>query len=74
MREAFVPVQKTVELAGTGDTVEDAIQAALDRAQSTLEGVTSFEVRTVAGTVQDGRTVYRVELRVWFTLLERLHG
>ena len=67
-------VQKTIELAGTGDTVEDAVQEALDRAQSTLEGVTSFEVREISGVVDDGRTVFRVELRVWFTLLERLHG
>jgi flavin-binding protein dodecin len=69
-----VAVQKTIELAGTGDTVEDAVQEALDRAQSTLEGVTSFEVREISGIVEDGRTVFRVELRVWFTLLERLHG
>jgi flavin-binding protein dodecin len=69
-----VAVQKTIELAGTGDTVEDAVQEALDRAQSTLEGVTSFEVREITGSIEDGRTVYRVELRVWFTLLERLHG
>ena len=67
-------VQKRIELAGTGDTVEDAVQEALDRAQSTLEGITSFEVREISGSIEDGRTVFRVELRVWFTLLERLHG
>ena len=69
-----MPVQKRIELAGTGDTVEDAVQEALDRAQSTLEGITSFEVREISGSIEDGRTVFRVELRVWFTLLERLHG
>jgi len=69
-----VAVQKRIELAGTGDTVEDAVQEALDRAQSTLEGITSFEVREISGSIEDGRTVFRVELRVWFTLLERLHG
>jgi flavin-binding protein dodecin len=69
-----VTVQKTVELAGTGSSVEEAVQEALDRAESTLEGITSFEVREISGTVEDGRTVFRVELRVWFTLLERMHG
>ena len=67
-------VQKAVELTGTGTTVEDAVQEALDRAESTLEGITSFQVREIAGSVEDGRTVFRVELRVWFTLLDRLHG
>jgi flavin-binding protein dodecin len=69
-----VTVQKAVELAGTGGSVEEAVQEALDRAESTLEGITSFQVREVSGAVEDGRTVFRVELRVWFTLLERLHG
>jgi flavin-binding protein dodecin len=69
-----VAVQKAVELTGTGGTVEEAVQEALDRAESTLEGITSFEVREIGGAVENGRTVYRVELRVWFTLLERLHG
>ena len=67
-------VQKAVELTGTGTTVEDAVQEALDRAESTLEGITSFQVGEITGSVQDGRTVFRVELRVWFTLLDRLHG
>ena len=52
-------VQKAIELIGTGDSIQDAVTEALDRAQLTLEG---------------SRTVYRVELRVWFTLLERMHG
>jgi flavin-binding protein dodecin len=69
-----VTVQKTVELAGTGSSVEEAVQEALDRAESTLEGITSFQVREISGAVEDGRTVFRVELRVWFTLLERMHG
>jgi flavin-binding protein dodecin len=69
-----VTVQKVVELAGTGSTVEEAVQEALDRAESTLEAITSFQVREISGAVEDGRTVFRVELRVWFTLLERMHG
>ncbi len=47
---AGVTVQKSVELIGTGDTIDDAVTEALDRARLTLE------------------------LRLWFTLLERMHG
>ena len=67
-------VQKAVELTGTGVTVEDAVGEALDRARLTLEGITSFELRRVSGVVEGARTTYQVELRVWFTLLERMHG
>lgn len=67
-------VQKAVELVGTGDTIQDAVTEALDRARMSLEGITSFEVRQISGEVADARTSYRVELRVWFTLLERMHG
>ncbi len=67
-------VQKAVELTGTGATIDEAVGEALDRARLTLEGITSFEVRQVSGAVDGARTTYRVELRVWFTLLERMHG
>ena len=67
-------VQKAVELTGAGVTVEDAVGEALDRARLTLEGITSFDVRRVSGVVEGGRTTYQVELRIWFTLLERMHG
>ena len=69
-----VAVQKAVELTGTGETIQDAVIEALDRARMTLEGITSFEVRSISGEVQDAATAYRVELRIWFTLLERMHG
>ncbi len=67
-------VQKAVELVGTGASIQDAISEALDRAQMTLEGITSFEMANVTGVVDGGSVEYRVELRVWFTLLERMHG
>jgi flavin-binding protein dodecin len=69
-----VSVQKAVELTGTGESIQDAVTEALDRARLSLEGITSFEVRQISGDVHDGRASYRVELRVWFTLLERMHG
>ena len=67
-------VQKAVELIGTGDSVQDAVAEALDRARLTLEGLTSFEVTRISGTLDGAVTEYRVELRVWFVLRERMHG
>jgi flavin-binding protein dodecin len=69
-----VTVEKALELIGTGDSVQDAVTEALDRALMTLEGITGFEVTRISGTVNGGTTEYRVELRVWFVLRERMHG
>jgi flavin-binding protein dodecin len=69
-----MPVQKAIDLVGEGAGVEESVQEALDRAGLTLEGIESFEVRRISGKVDAGRAVYRVELTVWFTLLERMHG
>jgi flavin-binding protein dodecin len=66
-------VQKAVELIGTGDSIQDAVTEALDRARLSLEGITSFDVQHISGVLDGTETSYRVELRVWFTLLERLH-
>lgn len=67
-------VQKAVDLIGTGDTLQDAITEALDRARLSLEAIRSFEVQRIAGTIADSRTEYEVHVRVWFTVLERMHG
>jgi dodecin len=69
-----VTVQKAVELIGTGPTIQDAVTEALDRARLTLDGVTSFEMANMTGVVDGADVEYRVELRVWFTLMERMHG
>ena len=45
----------------------------MDRACTTLEGITRFEVTKIGGDITDAGTVYDVELTVWFTLLERMH-
>ena len=67
-------VQKAVDLVGTGDSLQEAVTEALDRARLSLDAITSFEVQRIAGTVVDARTTYEVQVRVWFTLLERMHG
>ena len=69
-----VSVQKAVELIGSGDSLQDAVSEALDRARMTLEGITGFEVTRITGAVEGAVTEYRVELRVWFDLRERMHG
>ena len=69
-----MPVQKAVELRGSGTTIEEAVSEALDRAALTLQGITGFDIREVSGDVDGSRVTYRVQLRVWFTLLERMHG
>ena len=72
--DVVMTVEKAVELIGTGDSVQDAVTEALDRARMTLEGITGFEVTRISGTVDGATTEYRVELRVWFVLRERMHG
>ena len=72
--EATMTVQKAVELIGSGDSLQDAVTEALDRARITLEGITGFEVKDISGAVDGAATEYRVELRVWFELRERMHG
>jgi cytochrome d ubiquinol oxidase subunit II len=51
-----------------------AVAAILARARVSLEGLSSFEVQRISGVLDGSGTAYQVELRVWFTLLERMHG
>lgn len=67
-------VEKSIDLTASGPTIEDAIAEAVDRANLTLEGVTSFEVEHIEGTVEAGRVTYRVRLRLSFVLKEQFHG
>ena len=66
-------VQKSINLSGSAPTIEAAVHEALDRANTTLEGVTHFEVTKIRGELTDTGPVFVVELTVWFTLLERMH-
>ena len=69
-----VGVRKAIDLIGTGNSIQDAVTEALDRARLSLEGITSFEVRRISGVLDGSATGYEVQLRIWFTLLERMHG
>jgi flavin-binding protein dodecin len=50
------------------------VTEALDRARMSLEGITGFEVSHISRAVDGAAAEYRVELRVWFDLRERMHG
>jgi flavin-binding protein dodecin len=66
-------VRKSINICGSGPSIEAAVDEAMDRACTTLEGITRFEVTKISGDITDAGTVYDVELTVWFTLLERMH-
>jgi flavin-binding protein dodecin len=66
-------VEKSIDLTGTGATIEDAIEQAVHRASLTLKGLTTFEVERIEGVIEDGEVQYRVLVRVSFTIKEQLH-
>ena len=66
-------VRKSVNIAGSGPTIDAAVHEAIDRASTTLEGITRFEITKISGDLTDAAPVFDVELTVWFTLLERMH-
>lgn len=64
-------VYKKVEIIGTSEkSVEGAIQSAVDRAKSSLEKLSWFEVQEVRGHIgDDGKvTEYQVVLKIAFEL------
>lgn len=63
-------VYKLVELTGSSKTgIEDAIQTALTRADSTLKNIRWFQVTETRGHVENGKVAhYQVTLKVGFTL------
>lgn len=66
-------VYKIVELVGSSPTsIEDAIQAAIARASTTLDNIRWFEVLETRGHVEGGKVAYyQVTLKVGFTLNAR---
>jgi flavin-binding protein dodecin len=66
-------VYKVVELVGSsGESVERAIQSAIDRAAQTLRNIRWFEVVQIRGHVEDGTVRhYQVTLKAGFTLEDK---
>jgi flavin-binding protein dodecin len=68
-------VEKSIDLTATGESIEEAVAEAIARANLTLEGVNSFAVNGIEGTVDGGgRVTYRVSVRLSFALKEQFHG
>lgn len=63
-------VYKIVEIVGSSNSsIEDAIQAAISRASSTLRNLRWFEVLQTRGEVGDGKVqFFQVHLKVGFTM------
>jgi len=67
-------VEKSIDLTATGSTIDDAVGAAIHRASLTLKGLTSFQVEKIEGTFDDaGEFHYRVLVRIWFVIKEKMH-
>jgi flavin-binding protein dodecin len=62
---------KIIELVGVAEQSSDqAIQNALTRAATTLQGLDWFEVVQTRGTIQDGKVAqFQVVLRVGFRIM-----
>ena len=55
-------VRKSINIAGSGPTIEASIHEAIDRAYTTLEGITRFEVTKISGDLTDSGPVFDVEV------------
>lgn len=66
-------VEKSVDLAATGASIDEAVASAIHRASLTLQGLTSFTLERVEGTIEDGRPEYKVLVRIWFVIKEKMH-
>jgi flavin-binding protein dodecin len=67
-------VTKTLDLSGTGSSIEVAVEEAISRAALTISDVREFEIEKVTGNVNGGRVdEYRVWLKVTFVVKETLH-
>ena len=65
-------VYKKITLVGTsGESIEDAIGQALERASQTLRNLSWFEVKEIRGAIRDGKPAeYQVIIEVGFRLEE----
>lgn len=65
-------IYKIIELVGSSkNSIEDAIQAAIERATQTVRNLRWFEVVQTRGCIENGKAIhYQVVLRAGFTLDE----
>lgn len=64
---------KLIELVGvSSESIEDAIQSAVSRANQTLKNLDWFEVTETRGLIQEGKiNQFQVKLKVGFRLLSQ---
>jgi len=63
-------VARVTEVIGSSDkSWDDAVQEALDRANSTLRGLTGIEITKMNARIEDGKIAeYRSHVRITFIL------
>jgi hypothetical protein len=63
-------VYKIIEVVGSSaNSIEDAIERAIERASTTIHEIRWFEVKETRGHVENGKVAhYQVTLRIGFTL------
>ncbi len=63
-------VYKIIEVVGSSaNSIEDAIERAIERAATTIHEIRWFEVKETRGHVENGKVAhYQVTLRIGFTL------
>jgi flavin-binding protein dodecin len=63
-------VYRVIEIVGSSQSgIEDAIRAAVDRANSTIRNLRWFEVARTSGQIEDGKVKhFQVTLKVGFTM------
>lgn len=62
-------IYKKTELVGTSNTgYDDAVKAAIIRAQKTLRQVDWFEVKELRGRIDNGTITYQATLEIGFAL------
>jgi flavin-binding protein dodecin len=71
MEVAMNSVYKVVEIIGTSDrSWEDAAKSAIETASKTLKELRVAEVKEMDISVDEGKLVFRVKLRLSFKLMD----
>jgi len=71
MEVAMNSVYKVVEIIGTSDkSWEDAARGAIETASKTLKELRVGEVKEMDISVDDGKLIFRVKLRLSFKLMD----
>ena len=75
VQRGAIMVEKTIELTGiSSNSIEDAVNLALNRAAVTIQGIREALIVDVAAVIEDGSVAsWRVKVKVTFTVQDRVH-